>query len=153
MKVYFIFEVKDEFVNLYLDNSRVLFNILRNIYFLEREEVKFGYSLFKQITNPINKTIIDRKIFLRCHQDIPYSKRSNIHYINNLYRDEISRLIVKNSYIRLEIEQTKSSFFDILREYSNNYFVCDFRNFDFFFLSHCNLEKVSAYSPYNKVLV
>lgn len=153
MKVYFIFEVKDEFVNLYLDNSRVLFNILRNIYFLEREEVKFGYSLFKQITNPINKEIIDRKIFLRCHQDIPYSKRSNIHYINNLYRDEISRLIVKNSYIRLEIEQAKSSFFDILREYSNNYFVCDFRNFDFFFLSHCNLDKVNVYSPYNKVLV
>ena len=120
MKVYFIFEIKKEFVSLYLDNSRVLFNILRNIYFLEREEVEFGYSLFRQITNPIDKNFIDRRIFLKCHQDIPYSKRSNIHYINNLYRDEVSRLIVKNSYIRLEIEQVKSSFFDILRDYSDN---------------------------------
>ncbi len=153
MKVYFIFEVKDEFVNLYLDNTRVLFNILRNIYFLEKEEVNFGYNLFRQITNSIDKSLIDRKIFLRCHQDIPYSKRSNIHYINNLYRDEVSRLVVKNSYMKLEIEYNKSSFFDILRDYSNNYFVCDFKNFDFFFLSHCNLEQKSIYIPYNKVLV
>lgn len=153
MKVYFIFDIKKEFVNLYLDNSRILFNILRNIYFLEREEVEFGYSLFRQITNPIDKSFIDRGIFLRCHQDIPYSKRSNIHYINNLYRDEVSRLIVKNSYIKLEIEQVKSSFFDILRDYSDNYFVCDFKNYDFFFLNHCNLETINVFSPYNKVLV
>ena len=153
MKIYFIFEVKKEFVNLYLDNSRVLFNILRNIYYLEKEEVEFGYSLFKQITNPIDKTKIDRGIFLRCHRDIPYSKRSNIHYINNLYRDEVSRLIVKKSYIRLEMEQSKSSFFDILREYSDNYFVFVFNNFFFFFLNHCNLDKISVYSSYNKVLV
>ena len=69
MKVYFIFEIKDEFVNLYLDNSRILFNILRNIYFLERDEVEFGYSLFRQITNPIDKNLLDRKIFLYCHQE------------------------------------------------------------------------------------
>ncbi len=153
MKVYFIFDVKQEFVNLYLDNSRVLFNILRNIYFLEREEVEFGYSLFKQIINPIPKKKIDRDIFLKYHQDIPYSKRENVHYINNLYRGEVSRMIVKNSYIKVEIEQEKTSFFDILSKYSNNYFVCDFKNFDFFFLGYCDLNKISTYNQYNKVLV
>lgn len=153
MKVYFVFEIKEEFVRLYLDNSRVLFNILRNIYFLEREEVEFGYSLFKQIINPIDKEKIDRDIFLKYHQDIPYSKRENIHYINNLYRGEVSRLIVKNSYIRVEVEQYKTSFFDILRQYSKNYFVCNFKNFDFFFLGYCDFDKITVYNQYNKVLV
>lgn len=153
MKVYFVFEVKEEFVHLYLDNSRILFNILRNIYFLEREEVEFGYSLFRQITNPIDKLKIDRDIFLKYHQDIPYSKRGNVHYINNLYRGEVSRLIVKNSYIRVEVEQSKTSFFDILGQYSKNYFVCDFKNFDFFFLGYCDFGKISVYNQYNKVLV
>ncbi len=153
MKVYFVFEIKQEFVNLYLDNSRILFNILRNIYFLEREEVEFGYSLFKQIINPIDKKRIDRDIFLKYHQDIPYSKRGNVHYINNLYRTEVSRLIVKNSYIRVEVEQEKTSFFDILREYSDNYFVCDFKNYDFFFLGYCDCDKIPVYNRYNKVLV
>lgn len=153
MKVYFIFEIKQEFINLYLDNSRILFNILRNIYFLEREEVEFGYSLFKQLTKKIDKSVIDRKIFLRCHQDIPYSKRANIHYINNLYRDEISRLIIKSSYMRLEMEQAKTSFLDIIKDYSNNYFVCDFKNYDFFFLSYCDYNRINIYSTYNKILV
>ena len=61
--------------------------------------------------------------------------------------------IVKNSYIRLEMEQVKSSFFDILRDYSDNYFVCDFKHYDFFFLSHTNLDKIRVFTHYNKVLV
>lgn len=152
MKVYYIFEIKSEFIKLYLDNSAVLFNILKNIYYLEKEEVSFGYSLFKQITNKINKNLVDREIFLRCHKDIPYSKRNNTHYINNLYRDEVSRLVVKKSYIKLELEQKKSSFFDILMSCSNNYFACDFKNCDFFFLNG-SLYKEAVYCPYNKSLV
>ena len=47
----------------------------------------------------------------------------------------ISRLIVKNSYIKLEAEQSTSSFFKILENYYKNYFVCDFENQNYFFLS------------------
>ena len=135
MKVYFIFEMKDEFINLYRGNERVLYNILRHIYYLDSEEVQYGYNLFSQLTKTINKEEVDRKIFLRYHQDIPYSKRGDVHFINNLYRDEVSRLIVKKSYIRLEMEQENSSFFEILKSFSNNYFVCCFKYQDYFFLS------------------
>lgn len=135
MKVYFIFDIKKEFVSLYKDNQRVLYNILKQIYYLDKEEVSYGYSLFKQLIKPINKSKIDRELFIKFHQDIPYSKRGNIHYINNLYRDEISRLEVKTSYIRLEVEKSYSSFFQILKKFSKNYFVCCFREQDFFFLS------------------
>ena len=40
MKVYYIFKIKDEFVDLYKDTPSVLFNILRSIYYLDKEEVK-----------------------------------------------------------------------------------------------------------------
>ncbi len=135
MKVYFIFDIKEQFISLYQNNYRVLYNILRQIYYLDKEEVNYAYTLFKQLINGIDKNMIDRDIFLKFHEDIPYSKRGNVHYINNLYRDEVSRLIVKRSYIRLETEQLNSSFFDILKKYSNNYFVCDFKNYSYFFLS------------------
>ena len=135
MKVYFIFDIKEQFISLYQNNYRVLYNILRQIYYLDKEEVNYAYTLFKQLINGIDKNMIDRDIFLKFHKDIPYSKRGNVHYINNLYRDEVSRLIVKRSYIRLETEQLNSSFFDILKKYSNNYFVCDFKNYSYFFLS------------------
>ena len=139
MKVYFIFDVKEQFISLYQNNYRVLYNILRQIYYLDREEVNYAYTLFRQLVNTIDKNTIDRDIFLKLHRDIPYSKRGNVHYINNLYKDEVSRLTIKRSYIRLETEQLNSSFFEVLKKYSSNYFVCDFKNYNYFFLSNSNL--------------
>ena len=139
MKVYFIFDVKEQFISLYQNNYRVLYNILRQIYYLDREEVNYAYTLFRQLVNTIDKNTMDRDIFLKLHRDIPYSKRGNVHYINNLYKDEVSRLTIKNSYIRLETEQLNSSFFEVLKKYSNNFFVCDFKNYNYFFLCSYNL--------------
>lgn len=139
MKVYFIFDVKEQFISLYQNNYRVLYNILRQIYYLDREEVNYAYTLFRQLVNTIDKNTIDRDIFLKLHRDIPYSKRGNVHYINNLYKDEVSRLTIKKSYIRLETEQLNSSFFGVLKKYSSNYFVCDFKNYNYFFLSSSKL--------------
>lgn len=139
MKVYFIFDVKEQFISLYQNNYRVLYNILRQIYYLDREEVNYAYTLFRQLVNTIDKNTIDRDIFLKLHRDIPYSKRGNVHYINNLYKDAVSRLTIKKSYIRLETEQLNSSFFEVLKKYSSNYFVCDFKNYNYFFLSSSKL--------------
>ena len=140
MKVYFIFRLKDEFINLYRDTPSVLFQILKNIYYLDKEEVEYGYHLFKQLTLSIPKEKIDRDIFIRYHQDIPYSKRENTHYINDFYRNEISRMTLGNNFIKLELEQDFSSFFTILQKELNNLFVCSFRVTDFFFLDDYLLE-------------
>jgi hypothetical protein len=134
MKVYYIFKIKDDIVNLYKDTPSVLYNILKTIYYLEKEEVDYGYNLFNQLIVPIPKNKLDRSIFIELHQDIPYSKRRNVHYINNLYRNEISRLEINNTYIRLEQEQNYSSFYKILNKELDNLFFCSFKNIDFFFL-------------------
>ena len=140
MRVYFIFDIKEEFINLYRGNERILFNILKQIYYLEKDEAEYGYHLFKQLINPIEKSKIDRALFLKLHQDIPYSKRGDIHYYNNLYKDEISRLTVKHSYIKIETEQLSSSFFSYLNILNPRLFVCEFRYQDYFFLQD-SLEK------------
>lgn len=141
MRVYFIFDIKDEFVNLYRDNERVLFNILRQIYYLEKEDIIYASNLFSQLVNRIDKDELDRYLFLKLHQNIPYSKRGDIHFYNNLYKDEISKLIVKRSYIKLETEQVSSSFFEILSSYKNNYFICEFKYQDYFFLNGENIKE------------
>lgn len=135
MKVYYIFKIKKEFVNLYKDTPSVLYNILKSIYYLDKEEVEYGYNLFNQLILPIKKKDLDRNLFIKLHQDIPYSKRKDTHYINNLYRNEVSRLIINNYYIKLEVEQNFSSFFNILNKEENNLFVCAFKKTDFFFLN------------------
>lgn len=134
MKVYYIFKLKDEFIDLYRDTPSVLYNILRNIYYLDREEVDYGYNLFKQLTLPIEKNRLDRELFIKFHGDIPYFKRKDIHYINNLYKNEVSRLFISKSYLKLEVEQNFSTFFRILKDEDNNLFACSFQKCDFFFL-------------------
>lgn len=134
MKVYYIFKLKEELCDLYRDTPSVLYNILRNIYYLDREEVDYGYNLFKQLTLPIEKNRIDRELFIKFHQELPYSKRKDVHYINNMYKNEVSRLIVNNSYLRLELDQNFSTFFKVLKEEDKNLFACSFQKIDFFFL-------------------
>ena len=102
---------------------------------LDKSELMYGYNLFSQLTNTINKRHLDQKIFIELHKEIPYSKRNQIHYINNLYKNEISRLEIKRTYIKLEIEQKKSSFFKLLENYSTNLFACDFTRQDYFFIT------------------
>ncbi|MCI8460376.1 MAG: sporulation inhibitor of replication protein SirA [Bacilli bacterium] len=135
MKVYYIFRLKKEFINLYKDNPSVLFNILKSIYFLDKTEVDYGYNLFNQLISPYKKNELDKNLYVKLHKEIPYSKRKDTHCINNLYKDEISRLVVNNFYLKLEVEQENSSFFEILNQELDNLFVCSFKNIDFFFLS------------------
>ncbi len=134
MKVYYIFNIKKEFINLYKDSPSVLYSILKNIYYLEKTEVEYGYNVFNQLTERLDKNKIDRDLFIKFHQSIPYTKRKDIHCINNLYKNEISKLKVNNTYLKLELEQNYSTFFDILREELDNLFVCSFQKCDFFFL-------------------
>ncbi len=134
MRVFYIFKIKDEFISLYKNNESMLYNILKQIYYLPKEEINYAKTLLNQLVNNIDKEYIDRDIYIKMHQKMPYSKRGEVHYMNNLYKDEISKLIVKYKYIKIETETNFSSFFNILKKYNNNLFVCDFEYLDFFFL-------------------
>ena len=134
MKVFYIFQIKEELASLYKETPSILFHILKSIYYLDKEEVDYGYHLFKQMIQPIDKKQLDKKIFLKYHQALPYSKYKDTHILNNLYKNEVSRLNINHLYMKLEIEQNFSSFFKILKEEYDNLFVCSFKNIDFFFL-------------------
>ena len=135
MRVFFIFDIKEEFKRLYQDSPRNLYRILKQIYYLDKEEVIYGTNIFYQIVRKIPKQRIDNYLFVKLHQDIPYSKRENVHYYNNLHRNEVSRLTVRRSYMKIMAETDISSFFSVLADYKSNYFVCDFEYQDYFFLS------------------
>lgn len=134
MRVFYIFEIKNEFKALYRGNESALFCILKQLYYLNRDEFFYGYHLFEQLTNRIDKNYVDHLLFLKMHQDIPYSKRDGKHRINNLYKDEISILEVKHAYIKIKAEQEGTSFFEVLSSISKNLFVCDFEMQDYFFI-------------------
>jgi len=135
MRVFYIFEMKPEFKALYYGNESALYRIFSQLYYLKRDDFDFGYHLFFQLTNRIEKERLDQILFVKMHQDIPYSKRDGKHRINNLYKDEVSILNIKHSYMLLTTNHSYSSFFNILLDYHDAFFVCDFKNQDYFFLN------------------
>ena len=72
MKVYYIFKIKKEFVNLYKDTPSVLYNILKSIYYLDTDSVEYGYNLFNQLIMILDKYKLDREIYISMHKDLPY---------------------------------------------------------------------------------
>ena len=141
MRLYYIFNVKEDIKKLYQNNPVNLFKILESIYYMHIEEADYGFNLFKQITERIKINEVNNEIFIKLHQEMVYSRTDKEHVINDLYHDEVSILKVRNSHLLLESNKSYSSFLKILLEQNNNYFVCDFKEKDFFFLS--DLRKMS----------
>ncbi len=135
MRMYYIFNVKNNIANLYRNSPVSLYKVLESIYFMHVEEVDYGFNLFKQLTDKIKVTNINNEIYIKLHKDLVYSKMNNEHIINDLYHDEVSILKVKSSHLLLESNKSYSSFLKILNSLNSNYFVCDFKEKDFFFIS------------------
>ena len=101
---------------------------------LKKEELNYGYSLFRQLTKKIDKDKTDGYLFIKYHQSIPYSKKEETHYYNNPAHDEISTLVVKRAYMLVKTNYYDCFFFDELNSINNTYFAVDFKNQDYFFL-------------------
>lgn len=136
MRKYYVFNIKEEFRELYNNNPYFLFNILRNIYNLDSSEVSYALTLLDQLEYKFDKYELDKYIYIKLHKEMPYSKKGEIHFINNIFKDEVSKMIVKNRYIKIISDTNYSSFFNVLSTISNNYFVCDFEYLNFFFINN-----------------
>ena len=134
MRVFYIFNVKDEIYDIYKDKGNSLYKIYSHIYNLSDNELNYAKTLLDQLNNIFDKEVLDIKLFIKLHKEVPYSKRGEIHYINNLYKDEISKLIIRKRYIKVITESNTSSFFNILQKFNLNLFICDFSNSFYFFL-------------------
>ena len=135
MRTFYIFKMKKEIVRLYQNSPGSLYNVLKHLYYMKRHEMSYGFNLFQQLTEKIDKNKLDREIYIKYHDEMVYSKNHDEHIINNLYKDEISILIIKSTYILINANRNYSSFFTILESLGDEYFVCDFVSQDYFWIN------------------
>lgn len=135
MNEFYIFDVKEAFYKLYKNKPNELFFIYNRIYNMKKSDKEYGYNLFCQISNFLDKENINKLLKDEYKEKIMYSNSKNEHIINNLFVNEISILAVKNSNIKIESNITKPSFFENLKKLDLHLFVCDFKNNNYFFLS------------------
>lgn len=115
MRIYYAFSMKEEIKKLYEDHPLNLYLILRNLYFMREADQEYAVYLYKQMINKLNKSKIDRDLFIQYHNTYTYSKNGEKHIINNLYKDEVSVLTVKNSYLLITTNQNQYLIFSNFR--------------------------------------
>lgn len=135
MKIYFIFSVKEEIYELYKDYPKALYNIFLEIYEMNKQDLEYGYSLFKQVAKSINKTDLDNQICNDLKDKLRYSKNNDEHIINNLYNKEVSLMKIKTTHITINTIHEYTEFFELLHKHEPFLFACNFKNDDYFFLS------------------
>lgn len=139
MRIYYVFDIRSEYVDLYKETPNSLYNVLHQLYYMRKKDLEYGFNMFKQLANRIDKDEVDKNIFLKLHNKMTYVKKGDNHIINNLYKDEVSILKIKKSHLVLDSNTSYSSFFSFLNEYNTNLFICDFTNNDYFFLEKMHL--------------
>lgn len=139
MRIYFVFKIKEEYIDLYKDTPNTLYNILNQMYYMRRNEIGYGYHLFNQMIDRIDKFDLDKYLYVLMHTKMKYSKKGDEHVLNNLYKDEVSVLKVKTTHALINSNKSYTEFFLLLNQYDPNFFVCDFNNHDYFFLSNIKL--------------
>lgn len=136
MNELFIFEVKKDFYKLYKDKTNELFYIYNRIYKMKKSDKEYGYNLFTQISNSINKDEIT-KIIKDIYKDkIIYTNNNHEHIINNLFLNEISIMKIKNSHIIIESNIDNPSFIKDLKSINKHLFICNFKKQDYYFLNN-----------------
>ncbi len=131
LRIFYIFNIKKDVYEIYKDTPSVLYNFFRELYSFNKDNLDYANAIFKEIATKFNKEKIDLKIYLKMHNKLIYSKKSDAHIINNLYKNEISIMKIKRSYIIINANSNYSEFFNFL---PLECFVCDFNNSDYFFI-------------------
>ena len=134
MKIYYIFNIKKELLDIYINTPSVLYNFFYQIYISNKNDLNYSNSIFRQISNKYNKEFLDLKIYLKMHNKMRYLKRNEDHIINDIWKNEISIMKIKKSYIIINSNNNFTEFFNIINYYYKDCLVCDFINQSYFFL-------------------
>jgi hypothetical protein len=140
MRIYHAFHVNEYFANFYKTKPSSLYKIFEQIYNLKNNDIILGYRIFEQIALPFNKNNVNDFIYSKHCGELSYSRDMNRHIINNLYFDEMTKLIVYNSHIKIKSNINYPTFIETLREFNENIFICDFVNKDYFWLDKIKKE-------------
>lgn len=142
MRTYYAFIIKDTLMNFYSKKPYSLYKILEQIYRLKNNDIVLGYRLLDQVTKPFGTRKTNKYIFQRHYDELSYSKIDDGHMIKNLYSEEITFLKVFNSHVRIKTNSLNSSFFNSIKQYDKNIFICDFENNDYFWINKIKFESI-----------
>ncbi len=133
MRKFYIFNINQEFAILTRELPYNLYKTLEELYYLKQQDYSIGVAIFEKVALPIDKKNLNINIFNEFKNNQYYTKFNNLHMINNYYSNEKTTLAINKAFLTLETTTIHPSFLKELK--NSNYFACDFKNKDYFWLS------------------
>ena len=134
MRTFYIFNIKKEMSILTHDTPYNLYRTIESLYYLDNINLGLSYKLYDQIFDSFDKDYMNVVINRIYQKNNYYYQENNRHVISNKYKPENSYLYIHRSHLLLKSNVIKPT---LLTNYTNsdNLFVCDFKNKDYFWLS------------------
>ena len=139
MKTFYLFNLKKEYISIAKktpNNIYILFNSIKNH---NKKDISSAFHLYNEICLPINNEFFNFYIYKKLNGLDEYSKFKNIHMYYNYFTDEVSKMIIYKSFIRIKSNIRENIFINSLSDI-NNLFICDFDN-DYFKYNYKELIK------------
>lgn len=133
MRTFYLFKVNEEYSRLTKNIPYNLYNTYASIRISNPDNLNYIYNQYKSITEKVSVSEINKYLIEKMRNHDGYSIYRNTHMYNNYYSDEVSKLIIYNSYFILKSNKPNSTFFAALYNIPN-LFVIDFENKDYFWL-------------------
>lgn len=133
VRVFYVYNINDYFCSVYDKYPYKLYKMLEDAYLTKRYNIKLSSSMYEQVITNFNKLFMNNFIFANNKLDIYYYNKDNIHLITN--SSEYSKLMVTSYCLKIKTNLNYPRFFSSISQYSDNIFICDFINKDYFWLN------------------
>ena len=141
MRIFYIYNVNDFFSSVYEQYPYKLYKMLESAYYTNKHNIVEACDQYEQITTNFNKLFINNYLIANNKVDSYYYQKNNIHIISS--REEYTKLMVSSYCLKVKTNLNYPCFFNNIRTYSDNIFICDFENRDYFWLRNVRkLDKI-----------
>ena len=110
MRHFYIFNINKEFIILTKKHPYSLFKTFEEIYNLNKDQIKYGISIYDNVIIPFDKYKLSNIICNYYKLNDNYIKFNNIHTYNDYYNRENSKLTINNSFMILDSTSVKPVF-------------------------------------------
>ena len=134
MRTFYIFRIKKELTILTKETPYNLYRTIENLYYQDNDTLGVSFKIYDNLFRLFDKDYVNTKINNLFKSNRYYECNGDIHNIYNKYKPETTILKVYKSHILLKSDVINPS---LLINYlnSDNLFVCDFKNKDYFWIN------------------
>lgn len=134
MRTFYIFRIKREMTILTKETPYNLYRTIENLYYMDNFNMGVSFKIYNDLFDTFDCSYLNKRINNLFKTNRYYIYDDDKHKIYNKYKPETSLLKVYRSHIILKSDVINPT---LLVNYlmSDNLFVCDFKNKDYFWLN------------------